>query len=134
MTPSESPTATDPRFNLGVDSDKLLLVGHSVQAAFGWDTPARNADGLPTCEWVPADFSGYTPEAAVLDADDNVLATMTVTTAVDAFDTEGTGTYSIFLAGTDVDEALKAAAVRWRLSIDSGTTKVALIYARFKVS
>lgn len=131
VAPSEFPTATDHRLNFGVDSEKLLLVGHSVQGSFGWDVPVIDeVTGLPTCEFEPADFTGYTPEAVVLDVDDAVLATMTVTPS----EGDDTGTFGVFLADTLVTEDLKANAVRWRLSIDSGTTKVALAYARFKVS
>ena len=127
--PSEFPTARDSRFDLGYR--EVLLVEHSIQAAFGWDVPVLDPEtSLPTCEWEPADFTGYTPEAVILDADDVVLATMTVTPALG----DDTATFAVFLADTAVDEDLKAAAVRWRLSIDSGTTKVVLVYARLRIS
>lgn len=125
------PTACDPVFNLGVDCKHLVLIGHSVQQTYVWETRYIDDEtGEYACGWEPADFTGYVPEAVVLDANDNVVATMTVTPSPG----DDTGTFSIFLPDTDVDQALKDSAVRWRLSVESGTTKVPLIYARFKVT
>lgn len=125
------PTACDPRFNLGVDCENLVLVGHSVSLEIGWDTPATDPEtGNEVCEWEPADFTGYVPEAVVLDAEDNILATFDVTPNPG----DDTGTFALFLADTEVTEALRDAAVRWRFSVESGTTKVPLIYAQFRVT
>ena len=125
------PTACDPRLNRGVDCENLVLVGHSVTLEIGWDTPAIDPEtGNETCSFEPADFTGYTPEAVVLDVDDNIVATFDVTPAAG----DDTGTFVIFLADTEVTESLRDTAVRWRFSVESGTTKVPLVYAQFKVT
>jgi len=125
------PTACDPRLNFGVDCADLVLVGHSLTREIGWDTPVIDPEtGKETCAWAPADFTDYVPEAVVLDSANQVVATFEVTPAVG----DDTGTFSLFLDASEITEALRAVAVRWRFSVDSVPTREPLVYAQFKVT
>lgn len=127
----ELPTACDPAaFGIGTTCE-IIGVGDSVDRVFGWDVPAVDPEtGSPTCGWVPADFTGYVPEALVLDANGATLATMTVTPAIG----DATGTFSVHLPKEQVTAGLKSSAVRWTLTIEAGDMRTRLVYAPFRVT
>lgn len=123
-------TPCDPELDIGTGCD-IVEIGDEVDKVIGWDTSRIDPETLlETCEWDPADFTGYLPAAFVLDIDGAVLATFVVTPVVG----DATGTFRFVLAGALVDAALKAAAVRWVFKLTSGTKTFTLVYARFMVT
>jgi hypothetical protein len=124
--PANFLTVNDPCLNIGGPTD-LLLVGDSFERAYTWQV----ADPPPECcEFSPADFTGYTPTADVLDAAGLVLDTFTVTPSPG----DTTGTFTVSLTSAQVDAGLAAAAVRWRLRITAGSITRTLVYALFTVT
>ncbi len=127
---TELPVAREPKFDIGVGCE-VICVGDSVQKQVGWDVHDTDEEtGNEVCERVPADFTGYVPAAVVLDADGAVVATMAVSPAIG----DATGTFLVSLDKDDVTEALKAAAVRWKLTIEAGDQRTTLVLARFRIS
>lgn len=121
---------SDPVFDIGTGCD-VVCVGDSVDKIIGFDVHAVDGEtGLEGCAFEPADYTGYVPLAVVLDANGAVVATMTVTPAVG----DDTGTFRVTLATELVTAALKAVAVKWKLSIEFGGVKTTLVLARFKIS
>lgn len=131
IDPPEFPTEScDPRVAIG-GACEILRVGDSLEKSVGWDIPVIDpGTGNETCDFTPADFTGYIPTAVVLDKDDVVLAVMTVLPNPG----DATATFVVTLTQAQVTTALRDNAVRWSLSIALGGVKRTLIYAAFTVS
>lgn len=128
--PQSISTACDLRFAIGIDCD-IVRVGDSIDRQFGWDKRAIDPTTLlEVCGWEPVNFTGYTPQAFVLDANGNTLATFAVTPSPG----DPTGTFTFVLSQAQVTESLKANAVRWTFTVTAGDVKHTLIYVPFKIT
>lgn len=126
----EFPTTCAAEFEIGGVCD-ILRVGDSFERAYGWDVPDTDPiSGNEICEYVPADFTGYTPQAHVLDKNDVILETFLVLPNPG----DVTGTFTVSLTPAQVTTALRDLAVRWTLAVTSGSVKRTLIYAPFKIT
>ena len=123
-------TPCDPELDIGMRCD-IVKIGDEVDKIGGWDTSRIDPETLlETCEWDPADFTGYVPTAFVLDAAGVELAEFVVTPAIG----DATGDFRFVLAGALVDAALRGAAVRWCFKLTAGAKTFTLVYARFQVT
>lgn len=88
----------------------ILLTTDSFDRDIAWRLPDPNDCKAP---YLPADFTGYTPLAEILDADGNIVETFTVTPLVG----DATGTFSYSLTPAQTTPALAAVAVSWRFRL-----------------
>lgn len=125
MSVPEFSTQTTDDVAIGVPPCDVLRVGDSLEKKFGWDIQEDDS-----CEWTPADFTGYIPTAVVLDINDVVLENMGVIPNPG----DATGDFIVTLKPDQTTAALRDAAVRWSLTIELGSIKKTLIYARFLIT
>ena len=123
------PTANKADTSIGGPCD-ILLVGDSFERKYIWKVPDPTETPDSCCKFDLADFTGYIPAAAVLDANNVVLEAMTVVPNPG----DATGAFTVSLLPSQVTTALRTSAVRWRLTITSGSVTKTLIYSPFKVT